>query len=139
MANTGMTAEVATRMCYSKTSAINTFELGQSYQGDLALILDWVYYYDVLSKFGIRHYSGKQQRMLVCAQKKHLTYVEMNSPDIDTVSNLREHYTVRLLYLRVWQDCSDARLFTLGDRWNILSDGHVARTRDHWALESRRH
>jgi hypothetical protein len=134
-----MTVEVATRLCYSKTAAINTFELDQSYQGDLGLILDWVYYYDVLSKFGIRHFSGRQRRMLVCAQKKHLTYVEMNSPDIDTVSDLREHYVIWLSYLQVWQDCSYARLFTFGDRWNILYDGPHAGTRDHWARGSRRY
>lgn len=97
MANTNMTVEVASRVCYSKTAAINTFDLGQSYQGDLGLILDWVYYYDVMSKFGIHHYSRAQKRMLVCAQKKHLTYVEMNSPDIDTVSDLTVLHLLNIL------------------------------------------
>lgn len=55
--------------------------MDQSYHGDLAVILDWVYYYDVLSKFSVRHFDRSTMGTLLCAKKKHISYTEMNSPD----------------------------------------------------------
>ncbi|KAF2730490.1 hypothetical protein EJ04DRAFT_579818 [Polyplosphaeria fusca] len=71
----------AASVCYSKTAAIATFCAEQSYQGDLALILDWVYYYDTLAKFSVRHFDRSTMGALLCAKKKHIQYAEMNSPD----------------------------------------------------------
>ncbi|KAF2470637.1 uncharacterized protein BDR25DRAFT_286748 [Lindgomyces ingoldianus] len=70
----------AASICYCKTATIATYALDKSYEGDLALVLDWVYYYDVHSKFAVRHFDRRVVSMLDCARKKNLHYVELNSP-----------------------------------------------------------
>jgi hypothetical protein len=73
-------------VCYAKTAAIGTFIAHESYYGDAAMILDWVYYYDVLSKFGIRHYKQRWDSMVSCAKKQHLAFVEKNAQENTIVS-----------------------------------------------------
>ncbi|KAF2792458.1 hypothetical protein K505DRAFT_307580 [Melanomma pulvis-pyrius CBS 109.77] len=71
--------EWASSICYSKTASIIAFPSEQAYQGDLAVILDWVYYYDVLSKFAVRHFDRRTPGMIDCAKRKDLMVAEMNS------------------------------------------------------------
>ncbi|KAF2107249.1 fungal-specific transcription factor domain-containing protein [Lophiotrema nucula] len=80
-ANPNVSIDWAVAICYAKTAAINTYAADQTYIGDLALILDWVFYYDVISRFAVRHFDRRFDSMLVCARKQHLMWVEMNSPD----------------------------------------------------------
>jgi hypothetical protein len=42
-----------------------------TYEGDPAVILDWIFYHDTLYKFSIRHWYPKQtQQILLAAQEK---------------------------------------------------------------------
>ncbi|KAF2185249.1 hypothetical protein K469DRAFT_165051 [Zopfia rhizophila CBS 207.26] len=72
--------EWAADICYAKTAVIATYAPDKSYQGDPAIVLDWVYYYDVLSKFSVRHFDRRYARQLICAKKKQIMLTEMNSP-----------------------------------------------------------
>ncbi|KAK2796339.1 hypothetical protein FQN51_009429 [Onygenales sp. PD_10] len=49
----GWTSSWAVHICHAKKLVDVIYSNGQEYRGDSALILDWVYYHDVLSKFGI--------------------------------------------------------------------------------------
>jgi hypothetical protein len=75
----------AANICFSKTSSIEIYALDQKHTGDLALVLDWVYYFDVLSKFSVRHYDRRQAGSLVCTKREHLMVAAMNSPYMTSV------------------------------------------------------
>lgn len=47
--------DFATNICFSKVTSIATYAMDRRHTGDAALVLHWVYYFDVLSKFGVRH------------------------------------------------------------------------------------
>ncbi|KAF2637690.1 hypothetical protein P280DRAFT_520824 [Massarina eburnea CBS 473.64] len=72
-------------ICFSKTASIATCDLDQPHTGDLALVLDWVYYFDVLSKFSVLHYDRREQCALDCAKREHLMVAAMNSPDMTNI------------------------------------------------------
>ncbi|PSN61116.1 hypothetical protein BS50DRAFT_593044 [Corynespora cassiicola Philippines] len=57
---------------HSKTDIISVFPLGRMYHGDLSLILDWTYHYDLLFKFNMGRYKNMSQKLLKCAKKKHI-------------------------------------------------------------------
>ncbi|KAJ9144113.1 Fungal specific transcription factor domain-containing protein [Pleurostoma richardsiae] len=57
--------------CGTKKIARTVHERDNTYEGDQALILDWVFYHDVMYKFSIRHWEDKveQQRLLAADEK----------------------------------------------------------------------
>jgi hypothetical protein len=68
-------------MCYVKESATATFVLDRSYYGDFAVVLDWVYYQDVISKFSIRHYDRRDPALVFCWKNNHIGLAARNSSD----------------------------------------------------------
>lgn len=57
--------------CGTKKIAKTVHRHDNTYEGDPALILDWVFYHDVMYKFSIRHWNDKldQQKMLAAEDK----------------------------------------------------------------------
>lgn len=57
--------------CGTKKIAKTVHRQNNTYEGDPALILDWVFYHDVMYKFSIRHWSDKlEQQILLAAEDK---------------------------------------------------------------------
>jgi len=58
-------------MCGCKQIARRIHQPNNTYDGDAALIMDWVFYHDVLYKFSIRHWSHRvQDQVLLAADEK---------------------------------------------------------------------
>ncbi|OCL14685.1 hypothetical protein AOQ84DRAFT_384532, partial [Glonium stellatum] len=70
----------AQHICKAKMAVKGAYTLDTAYQGDLALILDWVYYHDVLSKFSVRHYKQRTIDQVTCAKDKYIMYKQLASP-----------------------------------------------------------
>jgi hypothetical protein len=75
----------AENICFSKTAAVAACTMNQTHTGDLALVLNWIYYLDVISKFSIRHFDRRQAGSIVCAKREHLMVAAKNSPDMTNV------------------------------------------------------
>ncbi|KAF2015183.1 hypothetical protein BU24DRAFT_424063 [Aaosphaeria arxii CBS 175.79] len=75
----------ATNICFSKTASITSFTLDQKYHGDSALILEWVCYYVVLSKFSLRHFDRPPMSSIWCVKQDHLKGAVMNSFDANQI------------------------------------------------------
>lgn len=75
----------AQHICKAKMAVKDIYTLDTPYQGDLALILDWVYYHDVLSKFSVRHYKQRTIGQETCARDKYIMYKQFASPKKTTI------------------------------------------------------
>ncbi len=52
----------------------------ETYEGDLAMLLDWVFYHDVLYKFSIRHWTQRVEEQRQLAKEPKMISKEMYSP-----------------------------------------------------------
>ncbi|KAK3315690.1 fungal-specific transcription factor domain-containing protein [Apodospora peruviana] len=77
-----------------------------TYEGDSALILDWIFYHDTLYKFSIRHWVRKQDQQIQLAAQEKIISKGVFSPAVHDRDNPRHlspgHFqTVRDLELRL--------------------------------------
>ncbi len=70
-------------------------ELDESYEGDLATLLDWVFYHDVLYKFSIRHWTQRVEEQRQMAKEPKMSSKEIYSP----LRNIVRISSLLLLYL----------------------------------------
>ncbi|CAI6341806.1 unnamed protein product [Periconia digitata] len=68
-------------ICYVKNTSIARYATDQMHTGDSALVLHWVYYFDVISKFSVKHQMHSPQSSIECAKQFQLTEAAMNSTD----------------------------------------------------------
>ncbi len=63
-----------------KKIALSVHREGNTYDGDAALILDWVFYHDVLYKFSIQHWDRKAAQQTSLAGDKKIVSKAVFSP-----------------------------------------------------------
>jgi hypothetical protein len=52
----------------------------ETYEGDLATLLDWVFYHDVLYKFSIRHWTQRVEEQRQLAKETKIISKQIYSP-----------------------------------------------------------
>ena len=62
-----------------------------TYDGDPALILDWIFYHDTLYKFSIRHWVKKQDDQVMLAAQEKIVSKAVFSPMRQMVSSFHSH------------------------------------------------
>jgi hypothetical protein len=85
--------------CGTKKIARTVHERDNTYEGDQALILDWVFYHDVMYKFSIRHWEDKVEQQRLLAADEKIVSKAVFSP-------LRQAVRHRVIMLREWTGCS---------------------------------
>ncbi|PVI01305.1 hypothetical protein DM02DRAFT_727946 [Periconia macrospinosa] len=75
----------AHNICFIKHASIKAYDINQAHTGDSALVLYWAYYFDVISKFSIRHYERRWKAAIACAKMEQLTVVARNSPETTNI------------------------------------------------------
>ncbi len=66
--------------CGTKRLTNLVHESGQSYDGDMALVIDWVFYHDTMYKFSILHWLQKQHQHMWLAQQRKIISKAETSP-----------------------------------------------------------
>ncbi len=73
--------------CGTKTIAGRVTQPHDTYYGDEALILDWIFYHDAMYKFCIRHWLDKNHDQVKLAAQKKIISKAVFAPERQSVSN----------------------------------------------------
>lgn len=71
--------------CGTKRIAGLVTEEHESYGGDEALIMDWIFYHDVMYKFSIKHWQKKNEDQIQLAAQEKIISKAVFSPERQTV------------------------------------------------------
>lgn len=74
--------------CGTKRIAGLVTQQHESYVGDEALIMDWIFYHDVMYKFSIKHWQTKNEDQIQLAAQEKIISKAIFSPERQTVSLL---------------------------------------------------
>jgi hypothetical protein len=61
-------------------------KVDDTYWGDEATILDWIFYHDAMYKFSIRHWMDKNEDQILLAAQKKITSKAVFAPERRNVS-----------------------------------------------------
>ncbi|KAJ5999776.1 hypothetical protein N7481_000185 [Penicillium waksmanii] len=67
-------------LCGSEQLAKLIYEYDETYEGDFALILDWLFYHHVMYKFTIRHWARRKEEQFKLAEEPAMISKAMFSP-----------------------------------------------------------
>jgi hypothetical protein len=81
-----------------------------TYVGDNALIMDWIFYHDTTYKFSIRHWEPKNEDQISLAAQKKIISKAVFSPERQIVS--RTKYSFGWVTWLTTLDCADSGLFS---------------------------
>lgn len=81
-----------------------------TYVGDNALIMDWIFYHDTTYKFSIRHWEPKNEDQISLAAQKKIISKAVFSPETQIVS--RTKYSFGWVTWLTTLDCADSGLFS---------------------------
>ena len=71
--------------CGTKRLVNLVHQTGKSYDGDVALIIDWVFYHDAMYKFSILHWQQRRPQHMWLAQQRKIISKTDTSPLWQTV------------------------------------------------------
>jgi hypothetical protein len=85
--------------CGTKTITGRVTQKNDTYYGDRALILDWVFYLDIMYKFSnvIRHWTDKNDDQIKLAAREKIISKAIFSPERQIV---RSHHNISLVLPR---------------------------------------
>lgn len=66
--------------CGSKKVAKLAYEYNEAYEGDIALVLDWLFYHNVMYKFTMRHWGRRNSEQEDLAREPTIISKDMFSP-----------------------------------------------------------
>jgi hypothetical protein len=55
-------------LCGTKKIALDTLVHGRVYDREYIALKDWIYFYEVLARFGLVHWVGKPEKLVICYQ-----------------------------------------------------------------------
>jgi hypothetical protein len=76
----------------AKQLAKRIYTLDRVYEGDARIILNWMFYHDVLNKFSARHWGHRTSIMMGCAQDNYIIKAALQSGTASKVANSKPLY-----------------------------------------------
>jgi hypothetical protein len=58
----------AQQVCNAKIAAGHVYSLDRRYEGDIRILLEWIFYHDALARFSVNHWSQRNAGMLACME-----------------------------------------------------------------------
>jgi hypothetical protein len=95
--------------CGTKSIVSRVTKPDDTYYGDEAIILDWIFYHDAMYKFSIKHWIDKNDDQIKLAAQKKIISKAVFAPERQNVSDFLWSWAVMLT---ANTDCTSLRMLS---------------------------